>query len=158
MLATHNSSGVVDNWAQAVAPHTLEVPPLGISPPTRRSVDNTSRFSDDVTSTRQLDEASTQATWPPTETEPPMDVSLGPLPSDDSPAFFESAEPSFDVQTLDELLVLFPEGEYKFLGRTTDGVPLRGKALLTHAIPDLPDLVLPIEGDENVDPNNTVRW
>ncbi len=86
MLATNNSSGVVDNWAQAVAPHTLEVPPLGISPPTRLSVDNTSRFSDDVTNTRQLNEASTQATWPPTETEPPMDVSLGPLPSDDSPA------------------------------------------------------------------------
>ncbi len=54
MLATDNSNGVVDNWAQAVAPRTLEVPPLGISPPAG--------------------------------TEPTTDVSLGPLPSDDSPA------------------------------------------------------------------------
>ncbi len=31
--------------------------------------------------------------------------------------FFESAEPSFDVQTLDELLQLFPEGTYTFRGQ-----------------------------------------
>ena len=41
--------------------------------------------------------------------------------------FFESAEPSFDVQTLEELLALFPEGEYKFKGFTTEGRRLKGR-------------------------------
>ncbi|RMH20773.1 MAG: fibronectin type III domain-containing protein [Acidobacteria bacterium] len=73
--------------------------------------------------------------------------------------FFESAEPSFDEQPLDELLALFPEGEYRFIGRTTDNVPLRGKALLTHALPGAPVIVLPVEGDEDVDPDNAViQW
>ena len=62
--------------------------------------------------------------------------------------FFESAEPSFDEQTLDELLELFPEGKYKFLGTTTDGKKLKGKARLTHDLPDAPVLVAPIEGEE----------
>ena len=49
--------------------------------------------------------------------------------------FFESAEPSFDVQTLDELLALFPEGTDRFKGRTTKGKNLKGKAKLTHRHP-----------------------
>ncbi len=70
-------------------------------------------------------------------------------------AFFESAEPSFDEQTLDEFLALWPEGTYKFRGRTKDGEPLRGKAELTHALPDAPVLIRPAE-DEVVDPNAAV--
>lgn len=73
--------------------------------------------------------------------------------------FFESAEPSFDVQSLDEFLALFPEGTYRFRGRTTDNVPLRGKAELTHALPAAPILVSPADGDDDVDPDNTVlEW
>jgi hypothetical protein len=69
--------------------------------------------------------------------------------------FFESAEPSFDEQTLEELFALFPEGKYRFKGETVDGMPLRGKAMLTHAIPDGPVIVSPEEG-EIVDPDDVV--
>ena len=64
--------------------------------------------------------------------------------------FLESAEPSFDEQPLDEFLALFPEGVYRFRGRTTDGRPLKAKAFLTHALPDVPLLIFP--DDEKVDP------
>ncbi len=70
--------------------------------------------------------------------------------------FFESAEPSFDVQTLEELLALFPEGDYEFEGTTTEGVPLVGDATLTHALPAAPVLVLPVEDADDVDPANAV--
>jgi hypothetical protein len=73
--------------------------------------------------------------------------------------FFESAEPSFEEQPLEELLELFPEGLYKFDGTTTEGDTLKGKARLTHALPDGPVLVLPEEDDDAVDPENTViEW
>lgn len=70
--------------------------------------------------------------------------------------FFESAEPSFDEQPLDEFLGLFPEGYYRFRGKTTEGRPLYGKAMLTHDLPGAPVLVAPIDGDDSVDPDNTV--
>ncbi len=69
--------------------------------------------------------------------------------------FFESAEPSFEEQTLEELLELFPEGRYKFRGTTTEGKILKGRARLTHALPDGPVLVSPIDG-EAVDPDDAV--
>jgi hypothetical protein len=69
--------------------------------------------------------------------------------------FFESAEPSFDEQTLEELFALFPEGKYRFKGETVDGLPLNGKASLTHAIPDGPVIVSPEEG-EIVSPDDVV--
>ena len=72
--------------------------------------------------------------------------------------FFESAEPSFDVQSLEELLGLFPEGLYRFRGTTSDGRPLNGKARLTHHLPGAPLLVSPVDG-EAVDPENAVfEW
>ena len=69
--------------------------------------------------------------------------------------FFESAEPSFDVQTLEELLELFPQGLYRFRGTTTRGKVLRGRARLKHALPDAPVQVSPIDG-EGVDPDDAV--
>ena len=73
--------------------------------------------------------------------------------------FFESAEPSFEEQPLEELLELFPEGIYRFQGTTTEGDTLKGKARLTHALPEGPVLVLPEEDDDAVDPDNTViEW
>ncbi len=72
--------------------------------------------------------------------------------------FFESAEPSFEEQSLDELLELFPAGLYRFEGTTTEGRRLRGKARLTHALPDAPVQLSPIDGEE-VDPDNAVfEW
>ena len=73
--------------------------------------------------------------------------------------FFESAEPSFEEQSLEELLMLFPEGEYSFEGTTTEGESLVGEATLTHVLPIGPVLVLPAEDDDSVDPDNTViEW
>ncbi len=69
--------------------------------------------------------------------------------------FFESAEPSFEEQSLEELLALFPEGVYRFRGRTTEGRPLNGRARLTHDLPVGPVLVSPVDGDE-VDPDDAV--
>jgi hypothetical protein len=72
--------------------------------------------------------------------------------------FFESAEPSFDEQSLEELLALFPEGEYTFSGTTIDGEELVGSATLTHALPDAPVLIFP-EEDGEVDPEDLeVSW
>jgi hypothetical protein len=49
--------------------------------------------------------------------------------------FFEGAEPALDDVPLDELLAMFPEGEYDFEGLTVDGAHLDGDAMLSHAIP-----------------------
>ncbi|MCI0402994.1 MAG: hypothetical protein L0212_05655 [Acidobacteria bacterium] len=61
--------------------------------------------------------------------------------------FFESAEPSFEDQTLAELFLRFPAGMYTFEGMTVDGKKLTGKATLTHFIPDGPEIVSPGEGE-----------
>ncbi len=66
--------------------------------------------------------------------------------------FFESAEPSFKDQTLDELFARFPEGNYTFVGLTVDGKKLNGTAKLTHSIPAGPGIVSPAEGAK-LDPN-----
>lgn len=73
--------------------------------------------------------------------------------------FFESAEPSFDEQTLEELFALFPEGQYRFEGKTTEGDKLTGMAELTHDLPCGPGLGAP-DGDDSVDPNSdlTITW
>jgi hypothetical protein len=72
--------------------------------------------------------------------------------------FFESVEPSFDERTFDEILALFPEGEYDFHGVTVEGDEQVGTATLTHDIPDGPVILSPAEGGV-VDRENTVlRW
>ncbi len=73
--------------------------------------------------------------------------------------FLESAEPSFEEQPLADLLALFPAGNYRFEGMTMEGEILVGRARLTHALPAAPLLVLPIDDDDSVDPDNTViQW
>lgn len=70
--------------------------------------------------------------------------------------FLESGEPEFSEQSLEELLALFPEGEYRFIGRGLEREILVGTATLTHNIADGPVLVSPLEGGDPVDPNNAV--
>lgn len=70
--------------------------------------------------------------------------------------FFESAEPSFDVQPLPEFLALFPEGTYTIMGRFTGNERLVAEAELTHALPAAPILVAPAPGADDVDPDDTV--
>ncbi len=59
--------------------------------------------------------------------------------------FFESAEPSFDEQSLAELLDLFPSGKYRFACITTEGQRLKRAATLTHRLPAAP-IVAPAAG------------
>jgi len=68
--------------------------------------------------------------------------------------FFESAEPSFDEQPLEQLLALFPAGKYRFDCTTTEGQQLKRSATLTHKLPAGP-VVSPEEGAE-VDPTTPV--
>jgi hypothetical protein len=51
---------------------------------------------------------------------------------------FESEEPGFDDLSLEDFLALFPEGTYKFEGKTTDGEEVTGSATLTHDLPGAP--------------------
>ena len=69
--------------------------------------------------------------------------------------FLESAEPDFSELSLEQLLQRFPAGKYQFRGRTLDGEELVGEALLTHNIPDGPELLSPAP-DVLQDPQNTV--
>ena len=79
--------------------------------------------------------------------------------------FFESSEPSFEDQPLEEFLDRFPEGTYQFNGRTTKGEWLTGDAELTHELPagavvelEQEDEEIEVEGE--VDPNEDleVEW
>jgi len=69
--------------------------------------------------------------------------------------FFESAEPGFDELPLEDFEKRFPEGEYRFVGKTVEGDKIKGKATLTHTYPDIPVLLSP-EVDSVQDPNNVV--
>ncbi len=65
--------------------------------------------------------------------------------------FFESAEPSFDDQTLAELFALFPEGEYEFEGMTTEGEMIVATAEFTHNIPAIPEPEVIVYDDGGVE-------
>jgi hypothetical protein len=55
--------------------------------------------------------------------------------------FAESNEPNFEDVPAEDILERFPEGVYKFSGKTVEGDKLVGTATLTHAIPDGPSAV-----------------
>jgi len=57
--------------------------------------------------------------------------------------FLESNEPTLDELSIDEFFELFPEGTYRFIGRTPDGDKLVGAAKFTHNIPAGPEIVMP---------------
>lgn len=57
--------------------------------------------------------------------------------------FLESNEPTLDELSLEEFFELFPEGTYRFTGRTPDGDKLIGAAEFTHDIPAGPEIVMP---------------
>jgi hypothetical protein len=52
--------------------------------------------------------------------------------------FFEGAEPNLSDVPVADLLALFPEGEYTFIGKTVDNQKIVGTATLTHNVPDAP--------------------
>ncbi|MCZ6834260.1 MAG: fibronectin type III domain-containing protein, partial [Planctomycetota bacterium] len=73
--------------------------------------------------------------------------------------FSESAEPSFDELPRDEFIALFPEGEYRMVGRSVEGARLVGVATLTHDMPDQPEITSP-EEEEEVDAEDefVIEW
>jgi len=73
--------------------------------------------------------------------------------------FSESAEPSFDELPRDEFLSLFPEGEYCFFGKTSDGIRMKGVTTLSHTLPDGAEQVSPEEDEEvNADEDLVIVW
>jgi hypothetical protein len=72
-----------------------------------------------------------------------------------SSLFFESNEPTFDEIPKEDILDLFPEGKYRFVGLTIEGDRLLGTATLTHDLPDGPIILSP-EEDDVVDPEEVV--
>lgn len=61
--------------------------------------------------------------------------------------FFEGAEPRLDEFPLEQLLALFPEGKYKFVGVTVGGKSLVSTATLTHDVPDAPAVSTTVNGN-----------
>ena len=61
--------------------------------------------------------------------------------------FFESAEPTLDDLPFLDFLARFPEGEYRFRGRTLDWKRLVGEADFTHDIP------CPLDPEEDIEVN-----
>ncbi len=70
--------------------------------------------------------------------------------------FMESAEPNFSQLTLEKFLKRFPEGSYYFRGKGLEGENFIGTAALTHNLAAGPELVSPIDGATQVDPNHAV--
>ena len=77
--------------------------------------------------------------------------------------FTESAEPPLCPEDVDEdtcdvdraiaeFQARFPEGDYKFRGRTIDGRRLRGSVYLSHDLPTPLEILQPEEGDNLANP------
>jgi hypothetical protein len=61
--------------------------------------------------------------------------------------FFEGAEPSLDEFPLEDLLALFPDAKYTFIGVKVDGHLLQSRPMLSHAIPAGPVVDSHVDGD-----------
>ena len=68
--------------------------------------------------------------------------------------FFESSEPSFDILPFAELLKMYPEGIYEFVGQTVKGEKFESKTKFTHTVPAAP--VVSPKAHSVTDPENTV--
>jgi hypothetical protein len=60
--------------------------------------------------------------------------------------FLESEEPPLSEEPIDVLFGRFPEGVYRFQGRTTEGAKLAGEVEFSHDIPAGPHVVAPAQG------------
>jgi hypothetical protein len=76
--------------------------------------------------------------------------------------FVESNEPTLDELSLEEFFEIFPEGTYRFSGRTPDGARLSGETEFSHDIPAGPEIVLPVVSEdacaENVPIPVVIDW
>jgi Fibronectin type III domain len=72
--------------------------------------------------------------------------------------FSESSEPAFDQFPLSRFKALFPEGRYRFAGRTIEGKRLVGSAQLSHDIPAGPEITAPAAGASVARDNLVATW
>ena len=74
--------------------------------------------------------------------------------------FFETSEPLNEEVPILEVIARLPEGTYTFTGvLAEDGEEVTFETTLTHDIPVGPTLTSPVDGEEEVDPENTiVSW
>jgi hypothetical protein len=72
--------------------------------------------------------------------------------------FFESDEPELAELPFAELLLLFPEGEYTFEGRTVEHSKLVGTDELTADLPCPVEIISPVEDEEVPVDALTIRW
>jgi Fibronectin type III domain len=72
--------------------------------------------------------------------------------------FSETNEPEFKELPFSKFKRRFPEGTYKFAGRTIEGRKQVGKARLSHRIPDGPEIIAPAAGSTVPDGNVEARW
>jgi hypothetical protein len=72
--------------------------------------------------------------------------------------FSETNEPEFKEFPLNKFKRRFPEGTYKFAGRTTEGRKQVGKAKLSHDIPAGPEILEPAANSTVPDGDVLARW
>lgn len=60
--------------------------------------------------------------------------------------FSESNEPNWDDMRLRDIVNLFPEGEYTFVGLSVDDEPMEGMTQLSHVLPCAPVITYPAQG------------
>jgi hypothetical protein len=68
--------------------------------------------------------------------------------------FSETNEPEFKELPFSKFKRRFPEGTYKFVGRSIEGRKQVGKARLSHRIPDGPEIIAPAAGSTVPDPRS----
>lgn len=72
--------------------------------------------------------------------------------------FLESEEPNFEDMTLQEILDLFPEGDYEFNGKSVEKDKLEGTATLSHDIPCAPEDLSPAEVTVDSSIDVVISW
>jgi len=72
--------------------------------------------------------------------------------------FFESSEPDCDEVSLTDTLDRFPAGEYRVRGKSTDNEHFEGEAILTHALPAAPGLLMPNQVGGVIPANTVISW
>ena len=72
--------------------------------------------------------------------------------------FSESHEPEFSELPLRKFKRRFPEGRYRFAGRTVEGRRLVGRARFSHDIPDGPRITSPAAGTTVPENNVVASW
>jgi hypothetical protein len=73
-------------------------------------------------------------------------------------SFHETNEPPFDEVPLRKFLRRFPEGTYRFAGRTIEGQKLVGKGKLSHDIPNGPEITAPAADSTVPHGDVEARW